>query len=273
MSWLNKLGIAAIAIAVGVTPAVPQGFGPGGGFTHWGQILTQSAPPACSSTPIAYLSTQTSTTDSDTYTFSDIPIGDPPCGSNFRIILAQTMCHSVTASGGTKVLTLGGSAMTVSGNNLAQSGNGNIYTLSVSSGTTATFVYTRAGSADNTCERFAMMLYTIITSSETFVDNVADSNATGGYDLSNVATTSGGGVWVGYMGYGTGSVCTTTLDTAFNGSETFSDNVNAALESNIHYQSAGFTADGTGTTDDFADICGVAPTQAFAVATSYEPPA
>lgn len=261
--WLNRLFALGILLAPAI--ALAQEFN----ILHdFGGHVFPSGP--CSSTPVAYMSTQTSTVDGTSFTFNGVSIGDPPCGSNVRVVVTFAGCHAITSGaqplsvtvngvGGTEVWAEAATALTVL-----------VSRTSVATGTTADIVFSSSGAADSTCERLVAMVFVVITSSATPVDIVADGSPTGDFDLANVAVTSGGGEVVGIVAY-PNNACG-DLDATFNGTETVTVDVNTTLEAAITYSGGHFTADSTETIDDYTNISCGTETDGAAIAASWGPP-
>jgi hypothetical protein len=224
---------------------------------------------ACNSTAVTYLSTQTSTVDGTSVTFTDVPIGDPPCGANNRIIVSYTTCTTIS-NASLYTMTIQGITETTIAESAETAMKVLMSATPVPTGTTATIIISQAGGADNTCERILTMLWAVISSSTTEVDNVNDASPTGDFDLSNVAVSAGGASIVAMSAYP--SAACSDLDTAWNGSETVITDVNSTLEAEIGYEGGHFTADGAGTTDDYADISCGTETDGRAQALTFQPP-
>lgn len=222
----------------------------------------------CSSTPVTYIGTQTSAADSTSYTFNGVSIGDPACAGNIRLVYVYMICSAISTTSVDTVTVAGVTASDVLANNATTRVAGVF--ARVNTGTTADIVASFSGGADNTCEAIALMVYVIITTTTVTVDAVNDVSATGDFDLSNVAVTSGGAEVVS-MASIPASACG-SLDATFNGTETVIEDVNATLDSVLTYTSGHFTADSTATVDDYANISCGTETAGMALAVSWEPP-
>lgn len=227
----------------------------------------------CTTTALTFLSTQTSTVDGTSFTWNNVNVGLPPCAPNFRIVVAIAGCNAITASAGNNPsITFNGTAMTrVTDDANSTNPSGRFAVNASSLQQTGDFVFTvNGGGADVTCERAAMMLWSIIVTSGTPVDEVTDASPTGDFDLSNVAATLNGPEIVGIIAQ-SATACD-LLDPTFNGAEIVTEDTNGTLETALSYRGGSFISTATDTTDDYANISCGTETDAFAVAVSFPPP-
>lgn len=224
---------------------------------------------ACSSVPVTFLSAQTSTADSNTYTFSGVSLGDVACSGNIRLIYVHSVCSTV-GNNATVAITVGGQSAThITADTTSASFKTVTAQAQVNSGTTGDVVITYTDGTDQTCERIAVILYAVISTTGTRTDTVSDNSSTGDFDAANLATTSGGGVIFSLSAI-PDSTC---LIGTWGGSETITENVNSTIDAAIDYAGWSFTANATQTTNDLNNTSCTGDSDGLHQAASWEPPA